>query len=100
GSESVSTTRRSNVGFLPYTSINESAYQRGVAFTLQAADKIRVSSFYARTRRDASFGNDADTLTVSSLLTTGYHRTESELEKRKKVLEQNTGLVVQFTTSN
>ena len=93
GGESISTTRKSNVGFLPYTTINESAYQRGVAFTWKAFGPICISGFFSRAKRDAS-SNGSDT--VSTFQTTGYHRTASELANRKKVTERNYGVVIQF----
>lgn len=96
GGESVSTIRKSNVGFQPYTSIHESAYQRGVALSMDVFPGIDLSVFYSSARRDASFSNQNDTLTVTSFQTTGYHRTESELSRRKKTQEQNAGLVVRF----
>lgn len=96
GGETVSTTRRSHLGFLPYTSINESVYLRGVAVTWQPWKKIDISAFYSATKRDASESTDADTLTVTSFQTTGYHRSQREMEKRKNVTEQNYGLVVHY----
>lgn len=96
GGGSVSTTRKSNLGFLPYTSINESAYQRGAAVTMQALPHVRMSAFYSHTKRDASASADADTLFVTAFKASGLHRSEAELASRKKVTEQNYGLVLQF----
>jgi hypothetical protein len=96
GGESVSTTRRSHVGFLPYTSINESAYLRGVAVTWQPFKDMNVSGFYSGTRRDASQSGGEDTLIVTSFQTTGLHRSVSEIENRKKVSEQNYGMVMHY----
>ena len=100
GGESVSTTRKSNLGFLPYTSINESAYLRGLAFTLRPRESVRFSGFYSRARRDAALSRDSDTLTVTSFQASGYHRTAAERENRKKVTEQSYGLVIQWVKKN
>ena len=97
GGESISTTRKSNLGFLPYTSINESVYHRGAAITWQLSLPIRISAFYSKARRDASIALDPDTAHVTSLQTTGYHRTAGELEKRKSVTERQAGTVLQFS---
>jgi len=97
GGETVSTVRKSNVGFLPYTSVNENAFQRGLALTLQPLAHFLVSVFYSNTRRDAASGHDTDSLYVSSLPVSGLHRTESELSSRKKVREENYGAVLQFS---
>jgi hypothetical protein len=94
GGESVSTTRKSNLGFLPYTSINETAYQRGVALTVQAFRNIRVSAFYSRAKRDASLS--ADTALITGFRASGLHRSRAELDSRKKITEQNFGLVLHF----
>ena len=96
GGESVSTARKSNLGFLPYTSINESAFQRGLAVTWQPLHPILISAFYSNAGRDASIADATDTLTVTSMQTTGYHRTAAELAKRKTVAEKNFGTVLQF----
>ena len=93
GGETVSTVRKSHVGFLPYTAVNESAYQRGVAVTMEPVTSLRISAFCSRVRRDAAAGNEADSLTVTSFQYSGLHRTARELENRKKVVEQNYGLV-------
>ncbi|MEX2235321.1 MAG: helix-hairpin-helix domain-containing protein [Cyclobacteriaceae bacterium] len=100
GGESVSTARKSHLGFLPYTSINESAYLRGVGITLQPFEHFTISAFYSGSRRDASVVNATDTLTVTSFQSTGFHRTRGELENRKKVAEENYGLVVHFAKNN
>ena len=94
GGESVSTTRKSNAGFLPYTSINEGAYHRGAAITLKPFRSVGISAFYSRTRRDAAPSQESDGQVVTSFQTTGYHRTAIELANRKKVNEQGCGLVV------
>lgn len=96
GGETVSTTRRSNVGFLPYTSMNESVYLRGAGVTYQPVKNINISAFYSGTKRDASQSTDDDTLTVTSFQTTGFHRSMSEIENRKKVTEQNYGMVMHY----
>ena len=96
GGESVSTARRSSPGFLPYTSIDESRYLRGAAFTFLPRNRIRISGFYSRAKRDANFSGDGDSRVITSFQTTGYHRSEGELAKRKSATEQSYGLVVQY----
>ena len=100
GGESIATTRRSNIGFLPYTSINESAYQRGVAATVTLFPNTMLSCFYSRARRDATTENEVDPGVAMSLQSAGYHRTERERAKRKTVLEQNAGLVLHLKRKN
>jgi len=97
GSETVTTIRRSNLGFLPYTSVNETGYKRGIALTYQLTPTLFLSPFYSSARRDASY--QIDTLEVSfasSIQTSGFHRNENELKTRQRLQERNYGAVLNF----
>jgi len=97
GSETVTTIRRSNLGFLPYTSVNEVGYKRGAAVTYQLHPQVFLSSFYSNTWRDASVNSDTlEEVSVSSFQATGLHRNESELINRQQIQEQNYGAVLNF----
>lgn len=97
GGETVTTVRRSNLGFMPYTSINETGYLRGVAVTIQAHPKVFVSAFYSGTYRDATIVYDTtDQSFASSFQTTGLHRNETELRTRKQIYEQQHGGVLNY----
>src|SRR5690606_38981311 len=50
GGESISALRKSSLGFQPYTSVHEGAYQRGLALTLHLLRHIDLSMFYSNTR--------------------------------------------------
>lgn len=97
GSESVLAVRRSNVGLMPYTSVNEAGSLSGVAATVELSAKTYITGFYSRAKRDASL--DEDTLrgnVISSFQTSGLHRNAAELSKRKLIADQNAALVVQY----
>lgn len=97
GSETVMTVRRSNLGFLPYTSVNETGYKRGVAATYELHPQFYLSPFYSHTWRDASIAIDSlEETSVSSFQTTGFHRNENELLTRQQIQEQNYGAVLNF----
>lgn len=97
GSEAVMTVRRSNLGFLPYTSANETGYKRGAAITYELTPSLYLSGFYSNTWRDASVIEDTvENSSVSSFQTTGFHRNENELAVRNKIREQNYGTVLNF----
>ena len=100
GGESIATVRKSNIGIQPYTSVNESTYQRGLALTLHPFKFLEVSAFYSRAFRDASAGNGTDSATVTGFQTSGYHRTAPELAGRKRVAEQHAALVINFRKEN
>lgn len=97
GSETIMTVRRSNLGFLPYTSVNEAGYKRGAAFTYEVNSSISLSSFYSLAWRDATLVvEDSEEAFVSSFQTTGLHRNENELANRQQIQEQNYGGVLSF----
>lgn len=96
GSESITTVRRSNLGFLPYTSLNESGFLRGIALTANPAKNLSLSGFASRVFKDGTFTADSTNTIVSSLSTTGYHRTQNEIDKRNKLEEINFGAVLSY----
>ncbi len=97
GAETITAVRRSNLGFTPYTSVNEIGYLRGAALTYQIRPAINISGFYSRTYRDASMASDSTDLSfVSSFQTTGFHRNESELSRRKTLGESQQGVVINY----
>jgi hypothetical protein len=96
GSETVTAVRRSNLGFLPYTSVNETGYLRGAAVTLEPHKKFLVSAFYSNTYRDAGIVSDSAGQSAASLPTTGLHRNQSELNTRKRLREEQFGMVLNY----
>lgn len=97
GSETVMTVRRSNLGFMPYTSANEAGYKRGLALTYELSPFISISPFYSNAWRDATLVHEEnDNAFVSSFQTTGLHRNENELMNRHQIQEQNYGAVLNY----
>ncbi len=98
GSESITTIRRSNLGFIPYTSLNEFGYFRGAAVTTTLMKNLNLSGFLSRLDRDGKITQNIteDLNSISSLGNTGFHRTISELESRKKINETNYGLILNY----
>lgn len=97
GSEAVTTVRRSNLGFLPYTSANETGYKRGIAVTYELMRNVYLSGFYSAAARDGSLtGDSLENTTISSFQTTGLHRNQNELRNRHALREQNYGGVINF----
>ncbi|WP_259015290.1 helix-hairpin-helix domain-containing protein [Emticicia fluvialis] len=101
GSEAVTTIRRSNMGIRPYSSLLEGGNLRGAAATYQLG-KTDLTAFYAYNRRDASVDvADGETEEYfSSVLTSGYHRTETELARKNQLTEQNIGFNGTFRFTN
>ncbi|MGB0177113.1 MAG: helix-hairpin-helix domain-containing protein, partial [Owenweeksia sp.] len=78
-------------GFRPFSGAEENRFFRGAAATYRFLDGVDVSLFYSNNRIDANVSS-LDTLTqnaiVSSLQTTGLHRTESEIaDKNTNILQ-------------
>ncbi len=92
--ETITGIRRSNLGFLPYTSASESLYLRGVATTIKLADQISVHAFHSYKKRDATI--DLNEPRISSMLNSGLHRTPQELGSQKQVGDRDMGMILQF----
>lgn len=90
--------RRTGQGIRPYTSINENLYLRGAAFTLRPLKWLDVSAFYSLKNLDGNLVTpdtgavDEPGMTyVTSLITSGLHRTASEIANKGTVREQIAG---------
>lgn len=101
GAETITTVRRSNVGLLPYSSVNESGFYRGVGTTYQLSRNLFVTGFYSAIWRDASTANDSTSnSSISSFQYTGLHRNDTELDNRKKIRETNYSAVLNYKYRN
>ena len=63
----------------PFTSASESGYLQGAAATIRLSDALHVTPFLSYRKTDATLNDDG---TVSSLIYTGYHRSQSEINKK------------------
>jgi hypothetical protein len=93
--EAVTTVRRSNLGFLPFTSIYEAGYFRGAALSYQVIKNFMVHTMVSSRGRD---GNIQDSIqnTISSFSFTGLHRTATELANQNSLLETNLAVVANY----
>ena len=97
GSEPVTAMRRSNLGFLPYTSAIEFGFLHGAAVSIKLNKFVTAHGFFSSVYRDGNLNDDTETSqTVSSLYLSGFHRTVNELSARKNLREQNLGGVIQY----
>ncbi|MBP5393654.1 MAG: helix-hairpin-helix domain-containing protein [Bacteroidaceae bacterium] len=69
-------------GIRPMTGMDEVNFLRGAAVTLSLGKHISMSAFGSYRKRDATLTNEGE---VQTLLVTGYHRTESEWERKRNV---------------
>jgi hypothetical protein len=91
--ETVQTVRRPTIGARPYTSLMEYGYFWGGAATYALHPNVDLTILAARNRRDANtaIGSAAEGTVVTSLQTSGLHRTQSEMDDQGSLLETNIG---------
>ncbi|HLZ17173.1 MAG TPA: helix-hairpin-helix domain-containing protein, partial [Cyclobacteriaceae bacterium] len=97
--EAVSTMRRANLGFIPYTSIYEAGYFRGAAVSFLLGKYFVLHSMISVRGRDGALQQDtlsAGAEYLSSFSYTGLHRTVAELANRNAIGESNMGSVIQL----
>jgi hypothetical protein len=98
GSETVTTLRRSNLGFIPYTSLNEFGFFRGGALSYSVMKEVTLHGFISCLRRDGLLHQDSidESSLISSFAVSGYHRTSGEQASRKQINETNYGAVLNY----
>ncbi|MDY0101849.1 MAG: hypothetical protein RBS07_02865 [Lentimicrobium sp.] len=83
------TNRRIAQQVKPNTGVNENLFMRGAAATITPLKNTDLTLFYSDKKVDASIdGSDslnAESLFISSLQETGYHRTPGELAKKNAI---------------
>jgi hypothetical protein len=77
--DAVFPTKMRESKILPYNGTNESRFFRGIATSI-GNNNLQLSLFYSNRRLDAS--RDSNSENISNLVTSGYHRTSSELLTR------------------
>lgn len=101
GAETIGTSRRNNIGFLPHTSAAEAGFFRGVGTTIEPVKNILISGIFSQTRRDASIGGDSVAgFEIRSLSTSGFHRNENEIANERTAQERLAGGVIEYRKRN
>jgi hypothetical protein len=101
GAETILAVRRNSLGIRPYTSVIENNFFRGAAATYQTG-AFEITGFFARNRRTANLVTDkaTNTQSISSIDTDGYHRTQSEIDDKASLTEQNVGINIKWKNKN
>ncbi len=97
GAETILSIRRPNRGIIPYTSVNESGFFRGLAAQIKVLPSVDVTLLYSNQLQDISLQNDS---VASSILISGLHRTPNELNNRKRLTERNMGMIISHQKKN
>ena len=63
----------------PHTSRSETDYFQGAAATLRLSKPLSLTAFVSYRPMDATLNNDG---TAATLITSGYHRTQTEMDKK------------------
>ena len=84
---------RSNAALAGNRSSNENGYLRGLAVEKLLRENASLRLFFSSRRLDASL--DQEGKTVTSLYSSGLHRTEKEREKKALLTEQIAGISLQ-----
>ncbi|SMG33400.1 Helix-hairpin-helix motif-containing protein [Marivirga sericea] len=103
GSQTVATARRSNLGILPYTSVLETNFFRGVATTFELNDNLDLTTFYSYNPINGNIDLDSARSAeefFTSIRLSGFHRTESELAGKNAIKAQNFGGNLLFNTKS
>lgn len=90
GAETITSTRRPGVGFVPYTSAYEGGSLHGLAATFTVSKQISINALYSFAYRDGTLTED-DSASASSIGSAGLHRNNRELQRRKNVGEKVAG---------
>ncbi|WKV10852.1 ComEA family DNA-binding protein [Marivirga harenae] len=101
GSQTVATARRSNLGVLPYTSVLETNFFRGIATTIELNDFLDLTTFYSYSPINGNLDSDSARSAeefFTSIRLTGFHRTEDELAGKNAINTQNFGGNLLFNT--
>lgn len=85
----LSSLGRSTTQITGHTSRMDGVYLQGAAATLALSDKMDLSAFASYRKIDATLTDDGNG--IATLLTSGYHRTPSELHRKHNAAQWVTG---------
>lgn len=97
GADAVYPVKKTERKIIPYTSVSENNFLRGTAGTIDF-NSFSASFFYSKNKFDASI--DEFTGEITSTPLDGFHRTETELRKRKTGEETLIGGRIDFLINN
>lgn len=99
-SEDVLGISKTGQGIRGYTSVDENLYFKGAASTLKMGNG-KLSLFYSQKKMDGNIIETDSTETFfTSLQTSGYHRTQNEIDDEKSVKSTNIGGMFAWTFKN
>jgi hypothetical protein len=98
-SSDVTQVSRNTSQIRPYTSTDENLFFRGIASSVEIRNS-RINLFFSSKRSDANLEVSDSLRFITSLQTSGYHRTRSESEDEKSVRHSVAGMIWNFHGRN
>jgi len=95
--ETITSIKQGTLGIMPYSSVTEYNFFRGIATQLQLTNNFKVSLFYSNRHLDATAHTDSILNAVTTIRTTGLHRTPSEINGRNLQQQQDMGAVLTYS---
>ncbi|MEN3040333.1 MAG: helix-hairpin-helix domain-containing protein [Bacteroidia bacterium] len=100
GGDPILTLKQPSYGLQPYTSVNEYQFWRGIAASVRFSERWSFTAMRARLYQDGTSDttiadlNSEEVIFIQTLLTSGLHRTPSELARRRKLRQDAWGGVL------
>lgn len=88
-SSGVLLVEKSPRGIMPYRSVNEFQFLRGIASEI-AYKNVTITPFYSRTMIDGNLNGETDV--VTSFYQSGLHRNQNEMEKKHNLISSTIGV--------
>lgn len=89
----LSSVGRLSSTFTPHSSTSDSKHLQGIAATVDIG-RLQASAFFSFRYIDATL--NADSTTISSILTSGYHRTRNEMRKKNNCSQMTEGIHLRY----
>jgi hypothetical protein len=104
GAETVAGIMRASTGIRPYTSVVENGFYRGAALSYQLNNRWQLTALSSRLENDAAqlldSAADGFESTITSIRSSGLHRTASEIQGKNKVTESNVGAALEYSSAD
>lgn len=91
----LSTLGRNTTGIKAHSSLSSYNYQQGIATDISLSTHFNLSAFLSYRPIDATINNGSST--IATILSTGYHRTKSELLRKNNASQFTSGLRLGYT---
>ena len=75
--------------FSPHSSTSDGKHFQGIATTMSLTRRLALSAFWSYRNVDATLNADGS---VSTILSSAYHRTEKDMEKKNNTRQMTTGI--------